>query len=77
MQHFHCNLLKIYNICKINYKNVSDLQYNKTQNAINFVSRKLLLSIRKYLALIFITTVFYVNKFKIKVKVISLQRLNI
>ena len=50
--------LKIDNICKINHETVSDLQYNKSQNTLNYVNSKLFLSIRRYLALLFITTVF-------------------
>ena len=51
---------------------------NILKGPINYVNSKLLLSIRKYLALIFITTQYFcVNKFKIKVQVISSQRLDI
>ena len=59
MQHFHWNLLKSDNVCKINHENVSDLSYNKSQNTINYPNSKLYsCQVRKNLALIFITTVF-------------------
>ena len=35
--------LKIDNICKINHETVSDLQYNKSQNTLNYVNSKLFL----------------------------------